>query len=80
MKSRLTSLLLLLPACSTVDSRIKEHESLFAALPAETLQRMWALIVGLLRRGVEERRIVTTRGLEITLPLRSDSSAAMQYL
>ncbi len=34
------SLLLLLPACSTVESRIKEHEPFFTALPAETQQRL----------------------------------------
>ena len=34
------TLLLLLPACSTVDTRIKEHESYFASLPAQTQQRL----------------------------------------
>jgi len=33
------------------------------ALPAKTAKEMWTLIVGLLRRGVEEKRIVTTEGL-----------------
>lgn len=40
VKCSILSLLLLLPACSTVESRIKEHESLFTALPAETQQRL----------------------------------------
>jgi formamidopyrimidine-DNA glycosylase len=31
-------------------------------VPAEKLEALWLLIVGLLRRGVEEKRIVTTRG------------------
>ena len=38
------------------------------ALSRDTTLAMWALLVGLLRRGVEERRIVTTRGLHLEAP------------
>ena len=51
-----------------------------AALPGETLQRMWALIVGLLRRGVEERRIVTTRGLALARPRERVPRAESTYV
>ena len=51
-----------------------------AALPAETVQRMWALTVGLLRRGVEERRIVTTRGLELARPRERVSRAESTHV
>jgi endonuclease-8 len=37
-------------------------------LPPSVVRSMWELIAGLLRRGVEERRIVTTRGLELAKP------------
>jgi formamidopyrimidine-DNA glycosylase len=37
-------------------------------VPAEKLQALWQLIVGLLRRGVEEKLIVTTRGLTLEKP------------
>ncbi len=39
-----------------------------SAIPKATLRKMWTLIVGLLRRGVEEKRIVTTRGLKLAKP------------
>lgn len=38
------------------------------ALAREEVTAMWALLVGLLRRGVEEKRIVTTQGLALTVP------------
>lgn len=38
------------------------------ALPKATLRAMWRLTAGLLRRGVEEKRIVTTRGLTLAKP------------
>lgn len=38
------------------------------AIPSATVQAMWRLLVGLLRRGVEEKRIVTTRGLTLAKP------------
>lgn len=37
-------------------------------LPPALVRSMWELIAGLLRRGVEEKRIVTTRGLELAKP------------
>jgi len=37
-------------------------------IPRETVRKMWRLIVGLLRRGVEEKRIVTTRGVKLETP------------
>lgn len=37
-------------------------------IPKKMLEAMWQLLVGLLRRGVEEKRIVTTHGLEIARP------------
>lgn len=40
------------------------------AVPTRTVRRIWKLLVGLLRRGVEERHIVTTRGA--TLPERRE--------
>ena len=47
-------------------------------LPPADVRAMWHLIEGLLRRGVEEKRIVTTRGLELARPrervLRADST------
>ena len=39
-----------------------------STLSKEQVQAMWQLATGLLRRGVEEKRIVTTRGLELTKP------------
>jgi endonuclease-8 len=39
-----------------------------ASIPKATVHAMWRLIVGLLRRGVEEKRIVTTRGLVLAKP------------
>lgn len=49
-----------------------------SAIPLSTMRKMWRLIAGLLRRGVEEKRIVTTRGLELAKPrervLRADST------
>jgi endonuclease-8 len=49
-----------------------------SSIPRENLEAMWALIVGLLRRGVAEKRIVTTRGLTLARPRervpRSDST------
>lgn len=39
-----------------------------ASIPSVTVRAMWRLIVGLLRRGVEEKRIVTTRGLVLAKP------------
>ncbi len=47
-------------------------------IPPETARAMWRLVVGLLRRGVEEKRIVTTRGLVLAKPrervLRAEST------
>lgn len=34
------------------------------AIPAATRRAMWKLIAGLLRRGVEDKRIITTRGVK----------------
>lgn len=34
------------------------------ALPRTVVLEMWTLLVGLLRKGVEDRRIITTRGFE----------------
>jgi formamidopyrimidine-DNA glycosylase len=39
-----------------------------AALAPAEARALWRLVVGLLRRGVEERRIVTTRGLRLATP------------
>lgn len=39
-----------------------------AAIAKEKLASLWALTAGLLRRGVEEKRIVTTRGLTLETP------------
>lgn len=39
-----------------------------SAIPEAKVQSLWRLAVGLLRRGVEEKRIVTTRGLELAKP------------
>ncbi len=39
-----------------------------SAIAPERCRELWSLIVGLLRRGVEEKRIVTTRGLELAKP------------
>jgi len=50
---------------------MKIHPSTTArALPRPEIEAMWALLVGLLRRGVEEKRIVTTQGLELAAPRR----------
>jgi endonuclease-8 len=38
------------------------------AVPPATLRKMWKLLVGLMRRGVEEKRIVTTRGPTLAKP------------
>lgn len=40
------------------------------ALPRATTAELWSLLVGLLRRGVEEKRIVTTQGLALASPRR----------
>lgn len=40
------------------------------AVPPATIRRMWKLLVGLMRRGVEERRIVTTQGPTLAKPRR----------
>lgn len=49
-----------------------------ASIPADELETMWTLIVGLLQRGVAEKRIVTTRGVTLASPRervpRSDST------
>ena len=37
-------------------------------VPKEKVKALWRLLVGLLRRGVEEKRIVTTRGLKLSKP------------
>lgn len=46
--------------------------------PKAKVREMWDLLSGLLRRGVEEKRIVTTRGLELAKPrervLRDDAT------
>ena len=48
---------------------LRVHPSTAArALPPRTARAMWELLVGLLRRGVEEKRIVTTQGLELDVP------------
>ena len=39
-----------------------------AEVPTESVKALWRLTVGLLRRGVEEKRIVTTRGLKLSSP------------
>ena len=39
-----------------------------SALASDRVRELWQLIAGLLRRGVEEKRIVTTRGLELARP------------
>lgn len=39
-----------------------------SAIPPDAVRAMWSLVVGLLRRGVEEKRIVTTRGLALAKP------------
>lgn len=38
------------------------------ALEPKTIRAMWKLLVGLLARGVEEKRIVTTQGLKLAVP------------
>lgn len=38
------------------------------AVPAATIRRMWKLLAALMRRGVEERRIVTTQGPALAKP------------
>lgn len=49
-----------------------------SAIPKAKVHAMWRLIAGLLRRGVEEKRIVTTRGVVLAKPRervpRSDST------
>lgn len=49
-----------------------------SAVPSRTARAMWRLLVGLLQRGVEEKRIVTTRGLALATPrervLRAEST------
>ena len=40
------------------------------ALSRSAAESMWTLLVGLLRRGVEEKRIVTTHGLALAVPRR----------
>jgi formamidopyrimidine-DNA glycosylase len=45
------------------------------ALSAETAARLWALMVGFLQRGVEEKRIVTTQGLTLDRPRKRVSRA-----
>ena len=49
-----------------------------ASLSPRQLRALWRLLVGLLRRGVEEKRIVTTRGVKLEKPRervpRSDST------
>jgi formamidopyrimidine-DNA glycosylase len=49
-------------------------------VPAEKLQALWQLIVGLLRRGVEEKRIVTTRGLTLEKPRERVSRAESTHV
>ena len=48
------------------------------AVSRDERERLWALLVGLMRRGVAERRIVTTQGLELAVPrkrvLRAEST------
>lgn len=39
-----------------------------SSIPRDDVEAMWTLIVGLLRRGVAEKRIVTTRGLTLARP------------
>lgn len=43
-------------------------ETTARALPPAMVAEMWRYLVALLRRGVEEKRIVTTRGLELEKP------------
>ena len=38
------------------------------ALSRSAAEAMWSLLIGLLRRGVEEKRIVTTHGLALAVP------------
>lgn len=38
------------------------------AVTRDEAERLWALLVGLMRRGVQERRIVTTQGFELPIP------------
>ena len=48
---------------------LKLHPSRSAReVPRAQAEAMWTLLVGLLRRGVEEKRIVTTHGIEIARP------------
>jgi formamidopyrimidine-DNA glycosylase len=49
-------------------------------VPAEKLETLWQLIVGLLRRGVEEKRIVTTRGLTLEKPRERVSRAESTHV
>ncbi len=53
--------------------------------PAATLtpgqgRELWQLVAGLLRRGVEEKRIVTTRGLELARPRERVPRAESTYV
>lgn len=38
------------------------------SIPPATVRALWRLVVGLLRRGVEEKRIITTRGVRAVKP------------
>ncbi|MBS2017377.1 MAG: Fpg/Nei family DNA glycosylase [Deltaproteobacteria bacterium] len=49
-------------------------------VPSRDVREMWRLAVGLLRRGVEERRIVTTRGLALAKPREHVARAESTYV
>lgn len=49
-------------------------------VPAETRRALWSLMVGLLRRGVEEKRIVTTRGLSPASPRLATACATSTHV
>lgn len=51
-----------------------------SALAPAQVKAMWRLVVGLLRRGVEEKRIVTTRGLRLGKPRERVSRAESTHV
>lgn len=51
-----------------------------STVPARDVREIWRLAVGLLRRGVEEKRIVTTRGLELARPRERVARAESTYI
>ena len=50
------------------------------ALSAETAAKLWSLMVGLLQRGVEEKRIVTTQGMTLERPRKRVSRAESLFV